>query len=124
MWNGFFMIFFRLCIKIICNFNPTIMKTKLFKTFVALFFLLLFTSGKAFGYHMFLHDHDIEIVDCEVCDKVLVDQFSPLDNISQQPETSKTFIEVQRDIIVNYSSETHTTELFAVLFSRPPPFTN
>lgn len=100
------------------------MKTKLFKTFVALFFLLLFTSGKAFGYHMFLHDHDIEIVDCEVCDKTLVDQFSPLDTIPQQSEITKPSTEFQRDIISCYSSEIYATEQFAVLFSRPPPFMN
>jgi hypothetical protein len=100
------------------------MKTKLFKTSVALFFLLLFTSGKAFGYHMLLHNHDIQITECEVCDKALADQFSPLDNVTQQPETKEIQKEFLLDVIVNYSSELHTTELFTALFSRPPPFMN
>lgn len=100
------------------------MKTKLLKTSIALFFLLLFTSGKVFGYHLLLHDHDIQITECEICDKALVDQFSPLDNVFQQPEAKEIPEEFQEDIIINYSSKLYTTKSFADFFCRPPPSMN
>ena len=100
------------------------MKTNLIKTSIALFFLLLFSSGKVFGYHMLLHDHDTQIIECEVCDKALVDQFSPLDNIVQHPEAKEIPEELHKDIIINYSSTLYTTKPFANLFSRPPPSMN
>lgn len=100
------------------------MKINLIKTYIALFFLLLFASGKAFGYHILFHDHDTQIIECEVCDKALVDQFSPLDNIVQQPEAKEIPEEFHKDIMINYSSKLYTTKPFANLFSRPPPSTN
>ena len=100
------------------------MKTKLFKTSIALFFLLLFTGGKAFGQHLLSHDHDEEIVECEVCDKALLDQFSPFDNSSQHDE----IVEIPKEFIdanINfYSSRILTNDLDTALFSRPPPVLN
>ncbi len=98
------------------------MKTKLFRTYIALFFLLLFSGSKAFGYHTLVHDHDIEIVDCEICDKALIDQFSPFDGADQQPLIEETPNTIHQEVQLDYSSELHTTELSIALFSRPPPF--
>ncbi len=115
---------FRLGLKNIFNFEATIMKTKLFRSYIAVFLLLLLSGSKAFGYHNFLHDHDSQIIECEVCEKALVDQFSPLDTSLDQPEIGKITNIYHQDIIESYTSETHTVELSSVLFSRPPPFLN
>lgn len=97
------------------------MKTKLFKTYIALFFLLLFSGGKAFGYHTLTHDHDIEIVDCEVCDKALLDQFSPFEGGNTEASLETIPHIINQEIQLDYSSELYATELFTALFSRPPP---
>lgn len=97
------------------------MRTKLFKTSFALFFLLLFAGSKAYGYHMFFHDHDTMIIECEVCDKALVDQFSPLDSSIQQIDISETAKEFQDAITNSYISEFYQKQQFSVLFGRPPP---
>jgi hypothetical protein len=100
------------------------MNTKLFKSTLAIFFLLLFASGKAFGYHILLHDHDTQIIECEVCDKALVDQFSPLDNADIDIDLSIDSSEFYDTHNNHYVSKNYSTELFSVLFSRPPPFLN
>jgi hypothetical protein len=100
------------------------MKTKLFKTSFAFFFLLLFAGSKAYGYHAFLHDHDTQIIECEVCDKALLDQFSPLDTSDHHVD----IIEIQKDfqdsITYNYVSEFYPKQQLSVLFGRPPPSLN
>ena len=100
------------------------MKTKLFKPFITLFFLLLLSGGKAFGCHVLVHDHDAQITDCIVCDKALVDQFSPLDLSNQSIELlniQKEFHDVTAD---NYAFNMNAIEQPTILFSRPPPQLN
>ncbi len=99
------------------------MRTKLFKTLLASFFLLLFVGGKAFGYHILLHDHDTKIVECEVCEKALVDQFSPFEGANDPIEIDKTPEEFFFIIDV-YTSKIYTPEQSHALFSRPPPSLN
>ena len=100
------------------------MKTKPSHILITFFFLFLFIGSKAFGYHSLLHDHDVHIEECDVRDKALVDQFSPLEGASQSIEINTTPQHFHEEIIEHYTSEIHTTELSSVLFSRPPPALN
>ncbi|MFD2568156.1 hypothetical protein [Pseudotenacibaculum haliotis] len=100
------------------------MKTKLFKTSFAFFFLLLFAGSKAYGYHAFFHDHDTMIIECEVCDKALLDQFSPLDFSDHHVDITEIQKDFRDSIINGYVSEFYPKQQFSVLFGRPPPINN
>lgn len=103
------------------------MKTKPFIKSLAVFLFVLFAGTKVFGFHELLHEHDDhedQIEECLVCDKALVDQFSPFDGGNQSAEITPTPQEFYEDIIEEYTSEIHAVELSAVLFSRPPPALN
>lgn len=103
------------------------MKTKPFIKSLAIFLFVLFTGTKVFGFHELLHDHDDHednIEECLVCDKALIDQFSPFDGEAQFIEIPEAPQEFHKGIIEKYVSQIHTTELSSVLFSRPPPFLN
>ena len=72
------------------------------------------------------HDHDQpqndedQKEDCDFCDKIVLDNLSAYDGseISVSTETPNHFY---NNVITEYSSEIHTTDLSTDLFSRPPP---
>ena len=97
------------------------MKAKLLKPFIAIFFLLLLSGAKAFGYQSALHDHENQFVTCEVCDKALIDQFSPLAFADTDVVFSKTSKEVQETPPQEYTTTLFKTMSVVALFSRPPP---
>jgi hypothetical protein len=134
------------------------MKTKLFTTSLAVFFLVLFTSTKVFGFHEFLHSHedhhhhshhnhndhpehlgqygsdsyhdhptqedqenDQQEEDCDFCDKILLDFFSPYGGDAPSDEAEEIPQQFFEYSIEEYTSQIHITELTIVLFSRPPP---
>jgi hypothetical protein len=97
------------------------MTTQLYKSVAALCFLILFSGAKAFGYHVVFHEHTSQVESCVVCDKVLVDQFSPLDHTNPEFElTEKLELFDTYRTCIN-TSEIYTEDWFVVLFSRPPP---
>jgi len=101
------------------------MKTNLFKKSITLFLLTLFTCGNVFGFQTFIHDddhnHQDRIEECLVCDKALLDQFSPLDIAPESAEVSKKLENFHQDLVNEYTSVVRSSELSAILFSRPPP---
>lgn len=98
------------------------MKTKLFKSYIAIFFLLLFAGSKAYGFHELHDDHQDHIEECQVCDKALLDQFSPFEGGDTEASLETISFTVNEEVRLDYSSELFATELFTALFSRPPPF--
>ena len=101
------------------------LKTNLFKKSIAVFLLTLFVSGNVFGFQTFMddhdHDHQDQIEECLVCDKALLDQFSPLDFTEQYEDVSHNSETIQQELINEYCSIIRSTEIAANLFSRPPP---
>lgn len=103
------------------------MKTSNFQKITAILLLTLFTCGNVFGFQTFLHDHDHDhdqkdpIEECLVCDKALLDQFTPLDFTEQYENVSQHAETIQQELVNEYSSVIRSTEISALLFSRPPP---
>jgi hypothetical protein len=109
------------------------MKTKLFTTCSAVFFFVLFTGTKVFGFQEFIHHHEDhqshhedqdeknQKEDCELCDKILLDLFSPYHGDERLIEIAEIPQQFYDHSIEEYTSETYSTELSIVLFSRPPP---
>ena len=62
--------------------------------------------------------------DCDLCDKILLDLFSPYSEIGQSSDLTEVSQHFYKKNIEEYTSVTHTTELSSVLFSRPPPSLN
>lgn len=93
----------------------------LHKAVVSLCLLTIFLAGKVASFHEILHDHEVHAVECEACDKALIDQFSPFDSTTQSIRIAIIPQQFFKDFIEDYSSEIHTKEVTYTQFSRPPP---